>query len=225
MTNTVLKRMPFSRSWQFFNPDDASYSLDNISETIFSDLTTLFEIAAKHQLFYPTCIDDNSDKIELGQASISETVAQIRNLINSGSLRGEIDRIGGNGMVVLPDGTTITQPDLITIDSFRLFERSFSIRLGYNCWTPLTIDYQSDDVFSWQIELAKQNNHRLESFLKELYETLGILVSPDTDELDKEETFWQHGFKLYVDPELLQREYASIKDKDLNNIDEFILIS
>jgi hypothetical protein len=76
--------------------------------------------------------------------------------------------------------------------------------------------------FDWQIELARLNSKRLESCLKAIYDILKINVYPGPKEMDKEYPIWQSGFRLFVNPEILKREYAENKPTDSFDLESLL---
>ena len=110
--------------------------------------------------------------------------------------------------------------NLIGIGPVRLFERQISIYTDKSIWVPLNIDktYQ----FNWQVEMARLNAPRFEKCLAEIHQSLGTKVSPQADEIDKDNPVWQIGFRVFINPEILVREYASSPPPGLFSLDEFL---
>lgn len=201
---------PFSIGWHFYAKDYSRYpDIYNPPKCFYEDLRVILELGEKHQLFIPISMSfDVKQEVSLENMSIDEISHQIRKLVKNRELTGEIFAITGYGYVINELGDLVKSRDLITINSYRVIQRSFIISTRKTIWSPISISLPKGGSydFSWQVELAENNASRLETFLNELHFNLGIEVSPEPDELDKEEMLWMKGFKVYPATDLLLNE-------------------
>ena len=211
MRRLDLSDTGFSSSWYFRVPDarddDPSHEVD-FRESVLGDLATVFSICARYDLFHPTSVwNDDCEPLAFVDSSSDGVIQQLRRWLQSGTLGCEIVQINGYGHVELPEGGRARQDGLIGIGGVRLFQRQIVIFTRKSVWVPIRIDKTYE--FEWQVELARSNAKRLERCLRDVRAALGAEVSPAPDEVDGSEPIWQVGFELYVNPEILLREYAS----------------
>jgi hypothetical protein len=210
MKHLSLPDTGFSLSWKFYapGPQYENYPDDSaVTEGVLTDLSKVFSICARHELFYPVSILDNdAEPLALTGSSLDAIIEQIRQLLESGAITYEIIQINGYGYVHLTGGEKARQDNLIGIGSIRMFERQLSIFTTKSVWVPISIDKTYN--FDWQVALALSNAGRLEQCLKDIHTALGIQVSPEPGETDRGNPIWQAGFRLYINPEILLREYA-----------------
>lgn len=218
--------MGFEISWYFHDSEAVDYQqyiIDHIAnKKVYVDLEQLLLILSKHQLLFPTYVIENpSRRIEIQGKTIQQSISNLKELILQKEMSVEILRIGGYGLVIDDNKEMVLQNDLIVVDSFRFFERAFCISTNTSIWLPIRFEYQND--YDWQINLAKNNSVRLENCLKEIKAVLAINVTPAEDELDRENPIWQKGFKLYVNPDILLREYRNNPPSSAFDIQEFLI--
>ncbi len=191
----------FGLNWNFHQEEHPS------TTRILKDLEIVLSICQKHELLNSTYyLDDDVQKHFFEEISLEAIIKDLYEKVEGQELAGEIVRIGGDGWIYLDSGEKVRQTDLLTIDSIRLFQRSITVQTRINCWTPLAMDDAYD--FHWQVDLSLLNESRLERCLREIKQSLGGKVEPEEDEIDRDQPVWQKGFRLYWDPEILQREYA-----------------
>ena len=217
--------MGFSLSWSFYNEADQRYEgyPENAAaiSSVLEDMSVIFSIAARHELFFPESIrNDTGEQIALEAGTQAAVIEQIRKMMEQGEITYEIEQIRGYGLIELPGGEKVRTDNLIGIGPVRLFERQINIYTTKNIWVPINIDktYQ----FNWQVELARLNGIRLEKCLEEIHQALGTMVSPQPGEVDQDNPVWQAGFRLFVNPEILVREYESSPPPGLQNLGEFL---
>lgn len=216
--------MGFTLSWNFYTTDNpyAGYPDDRTAiDGVLEDLAKILSICARHELFFPTSIlNDENEPVLFKSDDINKILQQIKQMLESNAITYEITQISGYGIVHLPGGEKARQDDLIGIGSARLFERQVNIFTSKSVWVPVCFDDSYN--FDWQVELAGLNGSRLEQCLKDIHEALGTMVSPAPGETDKENPVWQAGFKLYVNPEILIREFESSPPPGLTALGTFL---
>lgn len=216
MNNVTIYPFGFGLNWNFYQEEDAT------AIQVLKDLKTILSICQKHDLLVPRYyLDGESNRHSVDNTSYELLLEDLLNRVNKNEITGEIARIGGEGWVFLSSGKKEKQTDLITIDSIRLFERNITIQTRINCWTPLAMD--DDYNFHWQVELSLANEDRLERCLREIQQSLGAEVEPSEDEIDNEQPVWQKGFRLYWNPEVLQREFTLSQPKEKISLEKYLL--
>lgn len=203
----------YNIGWRFEHPNYFSYPLEKLKsrekEKLFEDLRIILTTTISYQLLIPEKIDG----IKIEYSSIEDLITQIET-IKTKQNDFYIDRIEGYGIVNLPSGEKVKQRNLLVLDDLRLREKIYHICTYKSIWIPISIDESYD--FKWQPELADLNSERLTDCLTEIYEKLSLPVEPSIGEIEKESPIWIKNFKLFVNPEILERE---IKEIDYRNID------
>lgn len=216
--------MGFSLSWNFYTTDNryAGYPEDRAAiDGVLDDLAKIFSICARHELFFPVSItNDEEETVLFENDDAGKILEQIRLMLEKNVITYEIVQINGYGLVYLPGGEKARQENLIGIGSIRLFERQISLFTLKSIWVPVLFDdsYQ----FNWQVELATLNAPRLQQCLEEIHQALGTEVSPAPGETNRENPVWQAGFRLYVNPEILIREFESSPPAGLAGPEPFL---
>ncbi|WP_437515599.1 hypothetical protein [Sorangium sp. So ce1099] len=224
MNASSFPYMGFTLSWYFGgagdHKDSSHLQSGEADAQRLKDIRGVLTVCRKHELLFPEfLIVDGGERIELRGSAVDQVVEQIGQLIASKEISHEIDRIGGHGYVYLPDGESIGQDNLVTIDSIRFSERLLCVRTSVSVWVPIAID----DTYSFakQVDLARRNGPRLESCLKEISDELHLPATPDVQEVDREYPIWQAGFKLFANPEILEREFRSASASEMEEIRPF----
>ena len=161
----------------------------------------------------------DNGSLELTGKNLTEVIDEIKTVAKSKMITGEIERIEGKS-IMYNDGKEEIVNDLLTIDSFRFFERKFSICTSKSVWIPISIDIEYS--YQWQIKLYESNAHRLVNVLKKIYHSLDLKVDPSPEELNKESPIWQLGFRLYPNLEILKDELRRRKPDNSFFIDNYI---
>ena len=150
---------------------------------------------------------------------LSKVIDKIRRSIESKKITAEIDRIQGKS-ILYNNGKEEIVNDLLTIDSFRFFERKFSICTTKSVWIPIAIDIEYS--YQWQTKLYESNAHRLEKALRKIYHSLDLKVDPFPKELNKETPIWQFGFKLFPNFKILVEEFRRRRPDDSFFLENYI---
>jgi hypothetical protein len=209
----------FSTEWTFY--DESMFAQQQpsnrkILNQVFKDIKNLLNLLFKYQLLFPTHLQFGSpaQRLNLKSSRAENILAEIKKWIQIGVLTdAEYVGIEGYGYVDLPDGTQGKQEHLIYVHIYSFRQRNFIIGTSKSLWVPLSIDasYQ----FAWQGGIADLNAERLQKCLETVHRQLNINVEPDATELDRDQSIWQKGFQLYLNPEILER-YALKRNVDIS---------
>jgi len=220
-----IEKYPYSGnivSWNFYNMDsmyEDYFFTGEVYGNVYNDLFEVLKILKDEKLFYPTKILLDKGSLELDTENLYEVIRKIRKMVESKMITGEIQRIQGKS-ILYNNGEEEIVDDLLTIDSFRFFERKFSICTSKSVWIPISIDLEYS--YRWQTKLYESNAYRLEKILKKIYDSLDLKVDPSPEELNKESPIWQHGFRLYPNIEILKDELKRRKPDDSFFIENYI---
>lgn len=198
----------FFLKWCFYEDSLRYKNYQNnrrVDDQVFMDIIDVPNITSKHNLLQPTYLYNKGEKVTFKSDNIKEIVTEIEYMISNGRLSFEIERIGGTGVIYTSPSTFVNREDILLLESFRFFERQICLSTSKSLWVPINLDINYK--FEWQIEIAALNAPRLEVCLNEIFEKLKINVEPTPHELRKEYPIWQKGFKLFINPEIVKREY------------------
>lgn len=212
-------------SWHFQDVKAVEYEqyLSNkvVMSGVYVDLEYLLRVLFKYELLIPTyVITDPYQKIHIEGATFEKTIETLKELISLQKLTFEIS-VGGYGIVYDDKNQALIQENLILVNNFRFFQRGFNISTTKSLWVPISLDdtYQ----FNWQIQLARNNCPRLEASLREIKAALEIEMYPAEDEIDRDNPIWIKGYKPYINPSILLREYQKNPPLEPFDLQEFLI--
>jgi hypothetical protein len=221
MEKIDLPYMGFYLSWFFLDRANTGYKesikQQNFSSEMRTDLLCILNVLEKYELLFVDSFRDEKGDV-CAVTDKFDLIKSIETRIENGEMNFEIMNIDGNGMVYFPDNVKKLTRNLISID-FRLSEKNFSIDTSKSIWSPLSIDQTYE--YSWQIELARLNNWRLENCLKEIHKITATTMEPAPDELDREEQLFLFNYKVYLPRTFLIEEWEKLEDKP--DISDFLL--
>lgn len=217
MKNVDFPDSGYHNTWYFYEDAPEGYPTIQalqkgapIPDTVFEDIARVLAITIHHELLTPTYIRLD-DIIEIPNNSLAEFMAALKQVL-ADKRALSIFSIGGYGKVLLPDGETGIQADLITIEDVLFFDRDLNVSTAKSIWVPISID--NTHQFQWQLPLAKLNAGRLQSALKEIKQTLKI-SDANPDEKDPDNPFVIQDYKLYLHPDIIKHK----KDFDIPDVD------
>lgn len=223
MNKHFLAYSGFSLSWTFYDESHADESMPNqdaVTKHILTDVETVLTILHKHELLFPKYVLIDK-KVEVIAESVGDFVSQLRSIIDTQREFLAIDRITGSGFVYLNNTEKLLVEDVVSFEDIRFTERKFDISTTKSLWVPININTHYD--FEWQIEIANLNNPRLEYALTEIHQSLPLTVEPAPDEIERSAPIWMKGFKLYLNPEILKREYQQNPPQQPFPINQYLL--
>lgn len=227
MKKNIYPYMGFGVYWHFFDKNPDRYEEYNqnrlVDKQALIDLSNLLSILAQHRLLFPTHILDGQPltKIEIQGDTVQNSINNIVDIVAKNKIEAEIFQIAGYGYVLDEQNEFVLQEDLIVVDSFRFFQRTFSLSTNKSVWVPISLDdtYQ----FNWQIQLTRNNCPRLEASLREIKAALEIEMYPAEDEIDRDNPIWIKGYKPYINPSILLREYQKNPPSEPFDLQEFLI--
>ena len=151
--------MGFSLNWGFSDFLNTSNFIgpeaSNQTWNPFDDLFKTLKVLIEEQLLLPKYYLYDNREIQFNEKNLEEIIFALQNQYKTKDITTEILRIGGVGYVILENDEMLKVENLVTIDMFRFFERSFLISTAKDIWVPLSMN------FEWQIQVAEKNAPRL----------------------------------------------------------------